>query len=90
MVLMQDLWNFNFFGQGPHQPIQNSVAFFGVISKTPGHIFPNNFAKKFLSASAVAVMSLQDVTRYFLRSGVKECGTKCAHNFLFPKSSFRI
>jgi hypothetical protein len=23
-------------------------------------------------------------------SGVKECGTKRAHNFLFPKSSFRI
>jgi hypothetical protein len=33
---------------------------------------------------------LQDVTWSFLCSGVKECRTKRAHNFLFPKSSFRI
>jgi len=35
-------------------------------------------------------MSWQDVTRSALCSGVKECGTKRAHNFLFPKFSFRI
>jgi len=35
-------------------------------------------------------MSWQDVTRSSLCSGVKECETKRAHNFLFPKSSFRI
>ena len=35
-------------------------------------------------------MSWQDVTRSSLCSGVKECGTKRAHNFLFRKSSFRI
>jgi len=35
-------------------------------------------------------MSWQDVTWSSLCSGVKECGTKRAHNFLFPKSSFRI
>ena len=35
-------------------------------------------------------MSWQDVTRSSLCSGVKESGTKRAHNFLFPKSSFRI
>jgi len=35
-------------------------------------------------------MSWQDVTQSSLCSGVKECGTKCAHNILFPKSSFRI
>ena len=35
-------------------------------------------------------MSWQDVTRSSLCSGVKECGTKRAHNFIFPKSSFRI
>ena len=35
-------------------------------------------------------MSWQDVTRSSLCSGVKECGTKHTHNFLFPKSSFRI
>jgi hypothetical protein len=35
-------------------------------------------------------MSWQDVTQSSLWSGVKECGTKRARNFLFPKSSFRI
>ena len=34
-------------------------------------------------------MVWQDVTRSSLCSGVKECGSKRAHNFLFPKSSFR-
>jgi len=41
-------------------------------------------------ALAIAIMSWQDVTRSSLCSGVKQCGTKRAHNFLFPKSSFRI
>ena len=60
---------------------------FGVIGKTPGLNSRNNFVKKrFLSASAIAIMFWQDVTR----SGVKECGTKRAHNCIFPKSSFRI
>ena len=45
---------------------------------------------KKLCASAIAIMSWQDVTRSSLCSGVKECGTKCAYNFVFPKSSFRI
>jgi hypothetical protein len=31
-------------------------------------------------------MSLQDVTRTSHCSGVKECETKRAHDFLFPKS----
>jgi len=35
-------------------------------------------------------MSWQDVTQSSLCSGVKESGTKCPHNFLFHKSSFRI
>jgi len=35
-------------------------------------------------------MLWQDVTRSSLCSGVKQCGTKRAHNFPFPKSSFRI
>jgi len=46
--------------------------------------------KTFLSASAIAIISWQDVTRSSLCSGVKKCGIKHAHNFLFPKSSFRI
>jgi len=68
-----------------YQPIQNTVALFRVTRKTPGRISHNNIVK-FLSASAIALMSWQDVTRSFLYSGVKKCGTKRAHNFLFPKS----
>jgi len=74
-----------------HQPIQNSVALFRVHSKTPGLIFCNNFVKKKkLSASAIAIMFWQDVTQSSLCSGVNECLTKRAHNFLCPKSSYRI
>jgi len=43
-----------------------------------------------MSALATATMSWQDVTRSSFCSGFKECGTKRAQNFLFPKSSFRI
>jgi hypothetical protein len=39
---------------------------------------------------AITIMSWQDVTRSSLCSGVKNCGSECAHIFLFPKSSFRI
>ena len=63
---------------------------FGVIGKTPSLISRNNFVKKNLSATAIASISRQDVTRSSLCSGIKECGTERAHNFLFPKSSFRI
>jgi hypothetical protein len=65
---------------------------FGVIGKKiPGLISRNNCVKKgFLSAPAIAIISWQDVTRSSLCSRVKECGTKHAHSFLFPKSSFRI
>ena len=35
-------------------------------------------------------MYWQDVTRSSPCPGAKDCGTKRAHNFLFPKSSFRI
>jgi hypothetical protein len=45
---------------------------------------------KYLFASAIAIMCWQEVSRSSLCSGVKDCGTKCAHNFLFPKSSFRM
>ena len=71
-------------------PFRNLSLCFGAIGKTPGLISHNNFVKNFLSAWANAIMFWQDVTRSSLCSGVKECGTKCAHSFLFPKSSFRI
>jgi hypothetical protein len=62
----------------------------GSKAKQQVSIFHNNFVKKIMSASAIAVMSLQDVTLSSLCSGVKGCETKHAHNFLFPKSSFTI
>jgi hypothetical protein len=73
-----------------HQAIQNSVALFRSHRQNDRSHLPNNFVKKILYASTNAIMSWQDVTRSSLCSGVKECGTKRAHNFLFPKSSFRI
>jgi len=91
VVLMWNLWNFSFFGQGNVSPNHSELSLcFEVIGKTSGLISCNNFVKKLLSASATAIMSQQDVTLSSFCSGVKECGTKSAHNFLFPKSSFRI
>jgi hypothetical protein len=69
-------------------PFRTLSLCFGVIGTTPGLIFLNNFVSR--SASAIAIMSWQDATRSSVCSGVKKCGTKLAHNFLFPKSSFTI
>jgi len=71
-------------------PFRTLSLCFGVKGKTPALISCNNLLKKFLSASAIAIISWQDVTQSSLHSGVKECGIKHAHNSLFPKSSFRI
>jgi len=71
-------------------PLKTLSLCFGVIGKTPGLISSNNFVKKILFASTIAIMSWKDMTRSSFCSGVKECGTKRAHNFLFLKSSFRI
>ena len=46
--------------------------------------------KKCSSPLAIVIMSWQEVTRSSLHSTVEECGTKRSHNFLFPKSFFRI
>ena len=91
MFLMGDLWNLFLRPRGYlTNPFRTLSLCFGVTDKTPGLISRNNFAKKILSASVMAIMSWQDVTRSFLSSDVKECGMKRAHNFLFPKSSFRM
>ena len=72
-------------------PFRTLSLCFWVKSQTPGLISRNNFVKNFfLSASAIAIMFWQDLTLSSLCSGVKKHGTKRAHNFLFPKSSFRI
>ena len=71
-------------------PFRTLLLFFRVTGKTTGLISVIILLKKFLSASAITIMTWQDVPHSSLCSGVKECGTKRAHNFLFPKSSFRI
>jgi len=73
----------------PTNPFRTLSLCFGVTGKTPGLISRNNFVTKKLSASAIAIMFWQDVTRSSLCSGVKKCGTKCAHKFLLPKSFFQ-
>jgi hypothetical protein len=67
-------------------PFRTLSLCFGVIGKTTGLISRNNVLNNFLSASAIAIMPWQDVTRSSRCSGVKECGTKRAHNFIFPLS----
>jgi hypothetical protein len=88
MVLMRNLWNFSSFGRGDVSPTHSELCrvCFGVIGKTPGIISRNNFVKKIFSTSAIATMSWQDVTRSFLCSDVKECGTKRARSFPNPLS----
>jgi hypothetical protein len=92
MFLMRDFWNFSFFGRGDVSPTHSEICRFVSASQAKHQVSSPAIIllKKFLSASALAIMSWQDVTRFSLCSGVKECGTKRAHNFLFPKSSFRI
>ena len=92
MFLMWELWNFSFFGQGDVSPTHSELCNFvwGHRQNTRSQSPLKILLKKFLFASAIAIMSWQDVTRSSLCSGVKECRTKYAHNILFPKSSFRI
>ena len=69
-------------------PFRTLSLCFCAMSKTPGLISRNNFGKKkrkkFLSGSAIAIISWQDVTRSSLCPGVKEIGSKRAHIVLFP------
>ena len=92
MILMRDLWNFSFFGRGDVSPTHSEPCRF-VLGSWAKHQASSPIIlslKKLLFPSAITIMSCQDVTRSSLYSGVKECGTKHAYNFTFPKSSFRI
>ena len=90
-ILMRNLRNFGFFSRGDVSPTQSELCRFASGSYAKHQVSsPVIILLKKLSASTIAIMSWQDVTRTFLCSGVKECGTKRAHNFLFAKSSFRI
>ena len=87
---MRDLWNFSSFGRGNVSPTHSELPLcFGVMEKTAGLISLNNFVKKKLSASAIAIIFWQDVTPSSLCSGVKECGTKRAHSIIFSQILFQ-
>jgi hypothetical protein len=49
MVLMRDLWNFSYFGQGDVSPSHSELCRFvsGSYAKTPDLISRNNIVKKF-------------------------------------------
>jgi len=81
-----------FFGWGDVSPTHSELCHFFSGAKAKHQVSSPIIIllKKFLSASAITIMSWQDVIQSSLCSGVKEYGTKRAHNFLFPKSSFRI
>jgi hypothetical protein len=90
MVLMRGPLEFQFLRPSGclTNPFRTLSLCFGVMGKTPGLISRNNFVKKFLYASAVAI-SCQDVTRSSLCSRIKQCGTKHAHYIFFPKILFQ-
>ena len=72
-------------------PFRTLTLCFGVIGKTPGLISRNNFVKKMFVCIGHRdnVLARCDSNLPFAQV-LKECGTERAHNFLFPKSSFRI
>jgi len=65
-------------------PFKTLLISFGVIRKTPGLISVIILLQKFLSASAITIMSWQDAPPSSLCSGVKECGTNMHTTFSFP------
>ena len=91
MVLMRDLWNFSFFGGGDVSPKHSELCRFVSGSETKHQV------------SSPVIMLLKDFVFMGHRDNVlARCDStfpllrcqgvwnKCAHNFLFPKSSFRI
>ena len=91
MVLMRDLRKFSFFGRGEVSPTHSELCWFVSGSQAKHQVSSPIMIllKKFLSASTIAIISWQDVTWSTLFSGVKECGTKRAHNFLFSQILFQ-
>ena len=87
MVLRQDLWNFSFFGWGDVSRTHSELCHFVLGSRTKHQVSSPTIIfvkKKFLSASAIAIMSWQDMTQSSLCSGVKECEQNVHITFSFP------
>jgi len=61
---MWDLWNFSFFGQGDVSPTHSELYRFVLGSQAKHQVSSPVIIllKKFLPASAIAIMSWQDVT----------------------------
>jgi hypothetical protein len=87
-----NLWNSSSFGRGDISTTHPELCRFVSGSYAKHHVSSPVviLLKIFLSASAIAIVSWQDVTLSSLCSCVKECGIKRAHNFLFPKFTFRV
>jgi len=92
MFLNGELWNFIFFCRGDVSPAHSELCRFVSLSWEK-HQVPSPVIilfKMFLSPSAIAIMSWQDVTRFTFTRVSRSVGKKRAHNFLLPKISFRI
>jgi hypothetical protein len=87
MVLMQDLWNSSFFSWGDVSPTHSELRRFVSGSKAkhrgsfPIIILLKNFCLHRLS---------QCLGKMWLYLPFAQCGTKHAHNVVFPKFAFRI
>ena len=90
LILMWDLWNFSFFGRGDVSPTHSELCRFVSGSYAKHQVLSPVTVLFKKNCIDITIMSWLYVTRSSLCSGVKECGTKRAHSFLFPKSSFRI
>ena len=91
MALMRNLWNFSYFARRDISPPHSELCRCVSVSQAKHHVsFPEISLLRKLFSLVITLLSYQDVTWSSLFSGVKECGTKPAHNFLFPKSFFRI
>jgi len=71
-------------------PFRTLSLCFGVTGKTPSFISRNNFVKKIFVFIGHCDNVLTRCDSIFPLLRCQGCGTKRAHNFLFPKSSFRI
>jgi hypothetical protein len=92
MVLMRDLRNFSFFSQGDVSPTHSELFRFVSGSQAKHQVsssiiisLKKNFACIGHHNNVLARCDLSS-----LCTGVKECRTKRALSFLFPKSSFRM
>ena len=88
---MRDVWNFSFFGRGDVSPTPSEICRYAGGSQAKHQVsFPVIILLKKIVCFGHRDNVLAKCDSIFPLSNVKECGAKRAHNFLFPKSSFKI